>query len=156
MNKRPSPMKDWLDSCSELRTSGFLYQQCMLIVLYNCSSLSFISYILWAHQFNCYFLSRLEYLQLDKCSVVLFCKEFYETLHKRVSSIKDHHYRPLSRYSCSARVWSNTQIKHTTGKNKPSLVSALIFRVTDQSTVKCHHFENCKFYRVLYGELPYN
>ena len=43
-------------------------------------------------------------------------------------------------------------IKHTTGKNKPSLVSALIFRVTDQSTVKCHHFENCNFYKVLYGE----
>ena len=60
--------------------------------------------------------------------------------------------RPLSRYSCSAKVWSNTRIKHTTGKNKPSLVSAPIFRVTNQSTVKCHHFENCNFYKVLYGE----
>ena len=40
----------------------------------------------------------------------------------------------------------------TTGKNKPSVESELIFRVTDQSTVKCHHFENCNFYKVLYGE----
>ena len=48
--------------------------------------------------------------------------------------------------------WSNTWIKHTTGKNKPSLVSAPIFRVTDQSTTKCHHFENCNFYKDLYGE----
>ena len=54
--------------------------------------------------------------------------------------------RPLSWYSCSAKVWSNTCIKHTTGKNKPSLVSAPIFRVTDQSTVKCHRFENCIFF----------
>ena len=38
------------------------------------------------------------------------------------------------------------------GKNKPSSVSAPIFRVTDQSTVKCHHFENCNFYKDLYGE----
>ena len=45
-----------------------------------------------------------------------------------------------------------TQIKHTTGKNKPSLVSAPIVRVTDQNTVKCHHFKNCNFYKVLYGE----
>ena len=60
--------------------------------------------------------------------------------------------RPLSRYSCSAKVWLNTWIKHTTGKNKPSLVSAPIFRVTDQSNVKCHHFENCTCYKVLYGE----
>ena len=52
---------------------------------------------------------------------------------------------PLSRYSCSAKVWPNTWIKYTTGKNKPSLVSAPIFRVTDQSTVKCHHFENWGF-----------
>ena len=36
--------------------------------------------------------------------------------------------------------FDQTQIKHTTGKNKPSLVSAPIFRVTDQSTVKCHQF----------------
>ena len=43
--------------------------------------------------------------------------------------------RPLSRYSCSAKVWSNTWIKHTAGKNKPRLVSAPIFRVTDQSTM---------------------
>ena len=69
--------------------------------------------------------------------------------------------RPLSRYSCSAKVWSKTWIKHTTGKNKPSLVSALIFWVTDQTTMKCHHFENCDFYKVLYGERarhakPYN
>ena len=42
---------------------------------------------------------------------------------------------------------------YTTGKSKPtSLVSVPIFRVTDQSTVKCHHFENCTFYKVLYGE----
>ena len=61
-------------------------------------------------------------------------------------------YRPLSWYSCSANVWSNTWIKHTTAKNKPSLVSAPIFRVTNQSTVKCHHFENCNFYKDLYGE----
>ena len=61
-------------------------------------------------------------------------------------------YRPLSRYNCSAKVWSNTWIKHTTGKNKPSLVSTPIFRVTDQSTVKCHPFENYNFYKVLYGE----
>ena len=60
--------------------------------------------------------------------------------------------RPLSRYSCSAKFRSNTGIKHSTGKNKPSLVSAPIFRVTDQSTVKCHHFENCNLYKVLYGE----
>ena len=57
--------------------------------------------------------------------------------------------RPLSRYSCFAKVWSNTWIRHTIGKNKPSLVSAPIFRVTDQSTVKCHHFENCNFYKDL-------
>ena len=48
-------------------------------------------------------------------------------------------------------------IKHTNKthhwKDKPSLVSAPIFRLTDQSTVKCHHFENCKyFYKELYGE----
>ena len=62
-------------------------------------------------------------------------------------------YRPLSRYSCcSAKVWSNTWIKHTTEKNKPSLVSAPTFRVTDQSTVKCHQFENCNFNKDLYGE----
>ena len=60
--------------------------------------------------------------------------------------------RPLSRCSCSAKVWSNTWLKHTTRKNKPSLVSAPIFRVTHQSTVKCHHFENCNLYKDLYGE----
>ena len=47
-------------------------------------------------------------------------------------------------------------IKHTVKtyhwKDKPSLVSAPIFRVTDQTTVTCHHFENCKLYKVLYGE----
>ena len=59
--------------------------------------------------------------------------------------------RPLTRYSCSAKVWSNTRIQHTTGKNKPSLVSAPIFRVTDHE-VECHQFENCNFYKVLYGE----
>ena len=37
-------------------------------------------------------------------------------------------------YSCSAKVWPNTWIKHTTGKNKTSLETAPIFRVTDQST----------------------
>ena len=42
---------------------------------------------------------------------------------------------PLSWYSCSAKVWSNTWIKHTTGKNEPRLVSAPIFRVRDQSTI---------------------
>ena len=40
----------------------------------------------------------------------------------------------------------------THGKDKPSLVNAPIFRVTDQSTVKCHHFENLIFCKVLYGE----
>ena len=44
------------------------------------------------------------------------------------------------------------QILPPTGNNKPSVVSELIFRVTDQSTVKCHHFENCNFYKDLYGE----
>ena len=48
--------------------------------------------------------------------------------------------------------FDQTQIIHTTGKNKPSLVSAPIFRVTDQSAMKCHHFENCNFYKDLYGE----
>ena len=33
--------------------------------------------------------------------------------------------------------------KNTTEKNKPSLVSPPILKVTDQSTVKCHHLENC-------------
>ena len=60
--------------------------------------------------------------------------------------------RPLSQYSCSTKCWSNTWIKHTTGKNKPSLVSAPNFRVTDQSSVKYHNFENCNFYKDLYGE----
>ena len=55
--------------------------------------------------------------------------------------------RFLSRYSCSAKVRSNTS-----GKNRPTLVSAPIFRVTDQSKVKCHHFENCNFNKDLYGE----
>ena len=55
-------------------------------------------------------------------------------------------------HGTAAKDWPNTKIKHTTGKNKSSLVSAPIFRVTDQSTVKCHHFENCHFYEVLYGE----
>ena len=64
-------------------------------------------------------------------------------------------------HGTAAKVWSYTRIGHTTGKNKPSLVSAPIVRVTDQSTVKCHHFENCNFYKDLYGELichtkPYN
>ena len=45
-----------------------------------------------------------------------------------------------------------TVIKHIIGKNKPSLVLAPIFRVADQSTVKCHHFENCHFCKILYGE----
>ena len=49
-------------------------------------------------------------------------------------------YTPLSRYSCSSLSFIKNIIKHTTGKNKPSLVSAPVFRVTDQSTVKCHHF----------------
>ena len=44
------------------------------------------------------------------------------------------------------------QTQKNTGKNKPSLVSAPIFRVADQSTVKYHRFENCNFYKVLYGE----
>ena len=36
---------------------------------------------------------------------------------------------------------------------KPSLVRAPIFRVTDQSIMKCHHFEiYCNFYKDLYGE----
>ena len=61
--------------------------------------------------------------------------------------------RLLSRYSCSAKVRANTyQIKHTKGKNKLRLVGAPIFRVTEESTVKCHHFESCNFYKVLYGE----
>ena len=60
--------------------------------------------------------------------------------------------RPLSRYSCSTEVRPNTEIKHTIGKNKPSLVSVPIIRVTDQSSVKCHHFKNCNFYKDLYGD----
>ena len=58
----------------------------------------------------------------------------------------------LSCHGYRAKFWSNTWMKHITEKNKPSLVSAPIFRVTDQSTLKCHHFENCNFYKDLYGE----
>ena len=37
-------------------------------------------------------------------------------------------HRPLSQYSCSATVWTNTWIKHTTGINKPSSESAPKYR----------------------------
>ena len=37
-------------------------------------------------------------------------------------------------------------------KEQTNLVSAPIFRVTDQSTVKCHHFENVNFYKDLSSE----
>ena len=58
--------------------------------------------------------------------------------------------RPLSRYSCSSKVWRNIKTKHTTGKSKPKLVSGPIVRVIHQSVVKRWHFGNFNFYKVLY------
>ena len=61
-------------------------------------------------------------------------------------------YSPLSEYRCSAKVWSNTNVKHANEKKKTKLVSGPIFRVVHQSIVKHRHLGNFNFYKVLYSE----
>lgn len=48
---------------------------------------------------------------------------------------------------------SNKNIKQTTGKIQPKVVSEPILKIRDQTTVKHHRFENVNFYKVLYGGL---
>ena len=49
------------------------------------------------------------------------------------------------------KVWPDTKTKHTTGKSKSKLVSGPIVRLIHQNIAKRHQFENCDFYKVLYG-----
>ena len=51
----------------------------------------------------------------------------------------------------SFKAWADTITKHTTGKSKAKLVRGPVVRVIHQSIAKRHHFENCSFYKVLYG-----
>ena len=61
----------------------------------------------------------------------------------------DCRYRPLSRIG--QLPWPDTKTKHTTGKSKQTLVSGPVVRVIHQSIAKRHQFENCDYYKVLYG-----
>ena len=49
------------------------------------------------------------------------------------------------------RKLGQTKTKHTTGKSKPKLVRGPVVRGIHQSIAKRHQFENCYYYKVLYG-----
>ena len=58
----------------------------------------------------------------------------------------------IRKYGSAYEAWTDKIQQQTTGKSKPKLVSGpIVSKLIHQSIAKRHQFENCDYYKLLYG-----